>query len=961
MVFFLMDYNHFSSTARNPKHGFNGHASILSRSENPHRPIPNDKLHSMIRMIQSNSADQAKAYFSDALSKSDYYVNDQELSGTFRGRLAERLGIKGPATREAFFDLSENRNPITKENLTPRTKDNRTTGYDINFHCPKSVSVLHVLSKDNHILSAFEKSVYETMQDIEKAAKTRIRLNREYADRETEELIWADFIHQTARPVSGHAPDPHLHAHCFVFNATWDQTEKKYKAAKFREIKQDMPYFQKQFHKRLADNLVNLGYHLRLTDNSFEIEGVPHDVIRHFSKRTNEIGQIAKERGITDAKALDELGARSRTKKQKGWTMESLKEDWKRQMLEISHDTKVNSHIPIRHAPSKATPNFDAKDCIDHSIKHCFERASVVPDKKILQTAYRFAMGNVSVSVSDIISALKADNRMIYSEHGTRILCTTKETLKEEKRMVELAREGIGKLTPLYSVAPTFKIAKDQQANAVAHVLTTRNRVSIIQGAAGTGKTKMMQEAVDWIEKTGKEVIAVAPTSQAARGVLKDDGFKDAETVAMLLSNSKLQDKLSGQVLWVDEAGLLGTQDMTALLDLAIKKNARVILGGDTRQHSSVARGDALRILNTVGKIATAEVSKIRRQKTEHYRSLVEDLFNGKIKEAFKKLDHSSAIKTIDPLKPQNALVDDYMTAIEKKKSVLVISPTHKQGSEVTAEIRDRMRRKGRIGRKEVKAVKYTNLNWTQAEKGDWRNYQVGHVIQFSQNLKKVKRGSLWCISAIKGNDITIVNEKGGTITMPRTDAKNFDVFDMSPIGISIGDQIRITRNGFDQKKKRLDNGSMLKVKSITRSGQILLHHPKSKTKFQIDANFGHLDHAYCITSHASQGKTVDQVFISQPSSTFAATDMKQFYVSVSRGREAVHIYTDDKLALLESASEMGDRQSALELVENKKMKTSDHIQRKQRGEYIRINRSSKAVTKNFSRNIIDFEHEPRI
>ena len=42
----------------------------------------------MIRMIQSTAAGHAKAYFSDALQKSDYYINDQELQGKLEGKLA---------------------------------------------------------------------------------------------------------------------------------------------------------------------------------------------------------------------------------------------------------------------------------------------------------------------------------------------------------------------------------------------------------------------------------------------------------------------------------------------------------------------------------------------------------------------------------------------------------------------------------------------------------------------------------------------------------------------------------------------------------------------------------------------------------------------------------------------------------------------------------------------------------
>jgi hypothetical protein len=146
----------------------------------------------MIRMIQSSSAGGAKAYFSEALSKSDYYINDQELQGDFKGKLAERLGIAGPATKETFFALCENVHPATGKPLTPRTKEERTVGYDVNFHAPKSVSVLHVLSKDDHVLEAFQASVKETMQDMEADSATRVRIGGQQEDRQTGELAWAD-------------------------------------------------------------------------------------------------------------------------------------------------------------------------------------------------------------------------------------------------------------------------------------------------------------------------------------------------------------------------------------------------------------------------------------------------------------------------------------------------------------------------------------------------------------------------------------------------------------------------------------------------------------------------------------------------------------------------------------------------------------------------------------------------
>ncbi|ADB38021.1 conjugative relaxase domain protein [Spirosoma linguale DSM 74] len=919
-------------------------------------------------MIQSHSASGAKSYFSQALAKADYYLNDQELQGVMHGKLAERLGLTGPVNKDVFFDLCDNVNPATGKSMTPRTNEHRTVGYDINFHCPKELSILHALSNDLHILEAFQKSVSETMQDIERDAKTRVRKDKSVAERDTGELLYSTFIHQTARPVAGHLPDPHLHAHCFVFNATWDAEEQQIKAVQFRDINRDMPYYQARFHKRLSDNLIEQGYQIRRTDKAFSVDGVPQRVVDLFSKRTNEIGRIAKEKGITDIDELGALGARTRSKKQVGHTMAELKAEWRKQIQEFGPDDEGDGKRIVRFAPVRNPSDLTLDRCVDHALDHGFERASVVQDRRLLASAYRHSVGTSSLTLDAITDKFTNDERLIHVKEHDRVLCTTKQVLAEEARMVSLARAGQGKLKPLYQKAPDLTL-DGQQADAVKHVLTTTHRVSIIRGAAGSGKTTLMREALDHMKQAGKTVTVVAPTSEASRGVLRDEGFAEAETVAKLLSDKSMQDQLDNQILWVDEAGLLGTQDMTALLALAQEKNARLILGGDTKQHASVVRGDALRILNTVGGIQTAEVSKIYRQRNADYRTAVEYLANGAIKQGFEKLDSINAIQTSDPLKPHDTLVKDYMATIKKGKSALVVSPTHQNSDAVTEVIREKMKATGMLGKKDYLLPRLTSLNLTEAEKADWRNLKTGQLIQFNQNLPGIKRGSRWIIENSSDKGVFIQNEEKQILPLPTLKSRDFDVYNRSDINLAKGDTIRITRNGFDQEKNRLNNGQLLDVLSISKNGELHVRNRTSKADYKLDSQYGHLTHAYCITSHAAQGKTVDEVFITQPASTFPATDAKQFYVSVSRGRDRARIYTDDKEQLLDHAARLGDRPSASELVKRKNQ-TVDMAQQRIRDDLSRTtDRASrpKESTKPFkapvpsTKKAKDRDHEPEL
>jgi conjugative relaxase-like TrwC/TraI family protein len=881
----------------------------------------------MIRMIQSRAADQAKAYFSDALSKSDYYISDQELAGAWEGKLAQRLGVSGLVGKDAFFALCENKHPQTGQALTPRQRADRTTGYDINFHAPKSVSLIHVLAGDDHILAAFHSSVTETMQAIEADSQTRVRKGGVSVDRFAGELIWGHFVHQTARPVEGAVPDPHLHSHCFVFNATWDSVEGRIKAAQFRDIKRDMPYYQAMFHKTLADKLTDLGYAVRRTEKSFEIVGVPQAVLDLFSKRTDEIGRIAKEMGITDAKEKSELGARTRAKKQKGHSMDELRAAWKDQIAALGDAGKGGGII--RYAPVKDQPSVSAEQCVAHAVAHGFERASVLDERRLLEAAMRHALGRRGATVQGIKAALADDASILRVKENGRMMCTTKAVLHEEKRMVDLAQAGMGTMQPLYRTAPPLSL-QGQQAAAVEHVLTTPHRVSIIRGAAGTGKTTLMQEAVSLIEQAGKTVTVVAPTAQASRGVLRNEGFANAETVARLLTDTDMQQKLKGQVLWVDEAGLLGTKDMTALLKIATEQNARLILGGDTRQHASVVRGDALRILNTVGGITSAEVSKIYRQKNIDYKEAVNALSKGDVGSGFNKLDAAGFITEIDPLHGRAAMVNDYVAAIKDGKSVLMVSPTHAQGEDATADIRTKLREEMLIGKKEITIPKLVNANLTAAQRADYRSYAAGQIIQFEQNTKDFTRGGRFKVHSVDENAVSVVDEHGTTRQLPFDQARAFAVYEERKLPLSHGDKVMVTHNGFDAAGKRLNNGQLLEVTKVTKNGDVHLAAPDGKAVYQVAQDFGHLNHAYCVTSHASQGKTVDEVFIYQPAATFPATDAKQFYVSVSRGRDKAHIYTDNKAELLTHASDLGDRQSALELVRKREKHMSVIMQQQQ-------------------------------
>src|SRR5271168_3914641 len=264
----------------------------------------------MIRITQQDNAKAAKSYYTTA----DYYSEGQEIVGSWGGKGAFRLGLEGTVDKFSFERLCDNLDPRTGEPLTVRTRTERRVGYDFTFSVPKSVSLLYAISGDQGILDAFRGAVDETMREIETEMKTRVRMGGKDENRTTGNMVWAEFIHTTSRPVDG-LPDPQLHAHVFVFNTTFDDEERRWKAGQFADIKRDCPYFQAAFRVRLANRLQDIGFGVERKRDDFEIAGIPKDVLQRFSRRTALIEKVAGEKGITDPDRKAELGAETREKK----------------------------------------------------------------------------------------------------------------------------------------------------------------------------------------------------------------------------------------------------------------------------------------------------------------------------------------------------------------------------------------------------------------------------------------------------------------------------------------------------------------------------------------------------------------------------------------------------------------------------------------------------------------------
>jgi conjugative relaxase-like TrwC/TraI family protein len=840
----------------------------------------------MLRVIPTQSAVQAKSYY----THSDYYTEDQELLGLWRGKGAERLGLAGLVEKEYFDALCDNRHPQSGERITQRNRSNRTVGYDFNFHAPKSLSLLNALMDNGEIMKAFQDSVDETMRLIEADAQARVRKDGVYQDRKTGELVWARFDHLTSRPVGG-VPDPHLHSHCFVMNMTFDKEEAAWKAGQFRSLKQQAPFYQAVFHSKLAARIAEMGYPLEKTPDGWDVQGISRDTLEKFSRRTLQIEELAEAKGIESPEEKAALGATSRERKAKHLSMGELRRLWEDRLDGGERQTLA----AVRSNPAlEKTSGVEVRKALAFACQHLFERHSVVAERQL--AAEMLSVGLGRFSLTEAFEAI-ADSDVIVQEVNGQRLATTRAVLAEEEQLIAFAREGRGRCAPL---GPRdFTIERDWlnpgQRAAVQHVLTSPDRVMLIRGIAGSGKTSLMQEAVAAIEKEGKTVFTFAPSADASRGVLRKEGFHNAETVARLLVDEKLQEQTRGQVLWIDEAGLLGAKSMHQLFELAERNLCRVILSGDRKQHGSVERGAVLRILEQQAGVVAAEVKEIQRQRGI-YKEAVALLSEGRTEEGFDRLDALGWVKEVAEVDRYRQLAADYLASVQAGQTALVVSPTHSEGDLVTKTIRQALKAEGKLDGAEHRVVSLTRVDLTEAQRAQSGSCRINDVLQFHQNAKGYRLG-----------DRVVVREGE---SLPLDQAAQFQVFRPRELALAKGDRVRITKGGKTKDGHKLENGALFDVAGFTREGDIRLNNG-----WVVGKDHGHLTYGYVSTSHASQGKTVDRVFIGQSSQYLGATSREQFYVSASRGRQQVTVYTDDKEFLREAIGRSDERMAATELV----------------------------------------------
>ena len=512
---------------------------------------------------------------------------------------------------------------------------------------------------------------------------------------------------------------------------------------------------------------------------------------------------------------------------------------------------------------------------------------------------------------------------------------TTRQNVETETKMLRIEEEGRGTLSPIASPLAAAKAIASasvqgeragfgwnaDQRTATEQLLTSRNRITALQGYAGTAKTStVLATFAREAEARGVPVVALAPTASAAM-VLGEALGARSDTVARHLLSPERPHQGQPAVWIVDEASLLSTRDTARLFDLADKHNARVILVGDVKQLGSVEAGAAFAQLQGAG-METAKLGEIVRQTNAAAKDAVLASIEGDAKKALAALDRggSKIVENADRAERFAAIAERYAGLDKASRArTLVIEPSREGRDALTADIRDALVKSGALTGPAVTMQSLANKGLTRAEARDPLSYDKGDIIRFTRDYadKGVARGEAYRVESIDPAKaaITLKSEDGREVDwrLRQWGAGKAQAFASQPLELKTGDRIQFTRNDREAGRINGARGEVTAIDAQARTATVRNARGQTQTLNLDAARDQHIRHAYVETAFAAQGRTADHVIIHADSRATNLIDQKSFYVGISRAKESVAIFTNDRGKLVSAIGERaGQVQTAI-------------------------------------------------
>ena len=567
---------------------------------------------------------------------------------------------------------------------------------------------------------------------------------------------------------------------------------------------------------------------------------------------------------------------------------------------------------PSAPAVLSREPELGPLEAVARAVAHAEERQTVIPEAEIRATALGHAPGRWTLADIDAaIARLVREGELVETpRRGADRAFVTDRAVKAERRLLELARAGRGRAVAISDSAAVDARLEggrltDGQREAVRTLLLTKDAVVGVQGHAGSGKTTMLREVAALAGE--RRVLGLAPSASAARVLAREAGVEAETLQRFLVRHGDLSDpgklerarsELGGALVAVDEASMVDTVRMEALLTVA--KNlgiARVALVGDTRQLRAVDAGQPFRLLQKAG-METAVMDEVLRQRDPELRQAVRQSREGAPGAAIEGLGErvrEAARGELGGEAGRRWLAMDP----EDRAETAIMAPTHAIRRETNDAVRAGLEDEGALHGASLRIDRLVDRRLTRAQAAEIRSWESGDTVVFHRDAYGCREDDVCIVKNIEDGMVVLDAPGGERRFRPSGNSARWcRLHDTEEIEIRAGDRIRWTRNRMSRPGRRrrteLVNGGEAEVVAIE-DRLVRFRHPDGRafTLARNDVQLRHLDHAYCTTVHAAQGRTARSAIAVLESA--GAVDQALFHVELSRASENFLLITDDR------------------------------------------------------------------
>ncbi len=631
-----------------------------------------------------DSSPKAIRYFDDVARRDggveDYFSGRGERPGRWMGAGLEHVGLRPGA--EVDVDavhrvIFAGEHPVSGEPLGQRMRKDGIAGFGMTFSAPKSVSLLWALASP------------EVAGDIEAAEAAAVQAGLTYVERHAsyarrgrngiEQVDGGGFIasayfHRTSREC-----DPQLHTHVLVANRTlcedgrWRTLDSRRLMWRTETLKAAGAVYQLALRAELSRSL-GVAWEPVNEHGQADIAGVPRSLIEDFSKRSAQVRTAAAEMVVE--RAGDDPARLGRAPSQ--WELQKAAYDTRRHKVGVDSDrihdlwraeaaglgwdaTRLERATLHRTRQQKraelAEPELTRRVLVDLTLREAAFRAghaALAVARHVEVDSAAQAVEVVDAKTAAVLASSQvvqlagpersragfpkraSDGRSTVTRAGDRSY-SVDAVLAQEIRVLERAEAGrtagvavvpadaLVRAIAAHDEAFSHRRLSDDQRRAVATFTADGQRLSILIGPAGTGKSVTLGVARAAWEAAGYWVRGYAPFGAAAAS-LQQSAHMESEVVAKLLFEQRRLDQLSPQdrdrwaltgrdVVVVDEAATLGTADLDQLLAAVEAAGAKLVLAGDHRQLAPVVRGGLFSELH--GRLGGAELTEAHRFEQE--------------------------------------------------------------------------------------------------------------------------------------------------------------------------------------------------------------------------------------------------------------------------------------------------------------------------------------------------------